>query len=170
MTEAVAKYTGNELQTTEENIIDKIPQALAGMKTKNTIERYRGDFIQYKAFADGRNIDVFDPRTFAAWRNHLVTCEQNYGVRSINRMLSSVRSIMKEWSNVGYIDLSVASQFRVIGGASLKAAPTRQKEHARTQITKAQMDAICNAPDTSTASGLMHHALLMTLRYTGGGR
>ena len=166
MTEVV-KYTGSELQTIDENIIDKIPQALAGMKTQNTIERYRGDFIQYKAFADERSLDVFDPRTFAAWRTYLVTCDKNYGVRSINRMLSSVRSIMKEWGNIGYIDLSVAAQFRVIGGASLKAAPTRQKEHARTQITKAQMEAICSAPDQSTASGLMHYALLMTLRYTG---
>lgn len=38
MTEVV-KYTGSELQTIDENIIDKIPQALAGIASLTTLSK-----------------------------------------------------------------------------------------------------------------------------------
>ena len=53
-------------------------------------------------------------------------------------------------------------------GLRQSANKDRRRAHARTPITPEDMDAICNAPDTTTAAGMMHRALLLTLRGTGG--
>lgn len=148
---------------------------LAGVKSPNTLEQYRLHWQTYTLFA-GTWQDATQPPTLARWRQHLLAVgytgrdgeHHPYTVSAINLRLAAIRSVMHEAAQQGYIPHETAKAFKAIEGLKQSANKDRRRAHARTPITPAEMDAICNAPDTSTAAGTMHRALLLTLRGTGG--
>lgn len=147
---------------------------LAGGKSENTIAQYRMHWLAYTAFA-GSWAEAMQPATLARWRQHLLAAgytdkkgnQRKYTVNAINLRLAAVRSVVAAAAEQGHVTRDTAEAFKAIRGLTLKANKERVREHNRTPIKRDQMDNICNAPNTSTGAGLMHQALLLTLRYTG---
>lgn len=147
---------------------------LAGTKSPNTIEQYRMHFAAYVLFA-GTFADAMQPATLARWRQSLYETgytlpdgsQGRYSVNSINLRLASVRGLMVEAAQQGYITHELAEQFKHVKGLKQVANKDRRKSNARTSITPAQMRLIVNQPNTDTLAGKMHHALLATLAGCG---
>lgn len=147
---------------------------LAGTKAPGTVEQYRLYLAAYRAFA-GSDAAALDPATLARWRQHLYETGYTtaagevkpYSVNAINLRLAAVRSLMAEAAAQGYIPADLAERFKGVKGLKLSANRERRNPHARTRIDREEMRRIVDAPDTTTAAGLMHRALLMTLAQTG---
>lgn len=148
---------------------------LAGTKSPNTIDQYRLHWTTYVAYA-GTLAAAVQPQTLARWRQHLYDTgytdshgeQRQYSVNAINQRLAAVRSVIQQAAQQGYVSHQAAEAFAAVKGLKVSANRDRKNAHARTAITPAEMDAICNAPDIDTAAGMMHRALLLTLRGTGG--
>jgi integrase len=147
---------------------------LAGTKSANTIEQYKMHFTAYCRFA-GTFTNAKKPTTLAQWRQSLYndgyslndgTIKQ-YSVAAINQRLAAIRGVMQEAAQQGYISHEVAEQFKHVKGLKQVANKERRKSHARTAISKADMQRIVDAPDANTAAGMMHRALLLTLATCG---
>lgn len=159
------QYKAIEPSKLDEN---KIANVLAGIKSKGTIALYQNEFQNYIEFCDLHNFSWADYTSFAKWRTELVNDARYLAVRTINKKLSAVRAVVAEAANHGHISQADAAAFKMVKGVSLRAEPTRQRPNrGRVRITPEKMEEMCNAPDTKTAEGLMHFALLMTMRFTG---
>ena len=147
---------------------------MAGTVSPNTIDQYRIDFEQYVYFAGDMDA-ALNPATLARWRQHLFEqgytardgSAQAYSVNRINRMLASVRSIMREAATQGYIPHATTDSFRSVRGLKVASNKDRRKVNARTKITREQMIKLCHAPNIETPAGLMHRALMLTLASSG---
>lgn len=145
---------------------------LAGQVTASTIAMYRRDFAAYVDFArdttdpeTGKALAPLDSATLSKWRAALAATAKS--PNTINRMLSSVRRLMKEAATQGYISFELAEAFENVRGVKVAAMRSNLKADARTRITPADMRRLCDAPDTSTLAGLMHRALLLTMASSG---
>lgn len=169
---AWARHTYTSSLTAQTATFDS--SILAGTKSEATVLQYAADFAHYCRFA--RTFEMaLHPSTLARWRQHLFEqgyraadgTQRTYTVAAINRKLASIRSIMAEAAQQGYITHEQAEAFKQVKGLTLRANKERRKPHARTRIEAAEMEALCNLPDPTTGAGLMHRALLLTLRYSG---
>lgn len=157
----------NELATTSTSIlavpaID--PSILAGQVRPSTIAMYQKAWSDYTAFA-GDWTTATQPETLARWRTILADTDKS--PNTINRMLSSVRAVMKEAETQGYLPKGTAEQFDHVRGVKVAAMRDKLKADARTRIVPADMRRLCDAPDTSTLAGKMHRALLLTMASSG---
>ncbi|MFN8493988.1 MAG: site-specific integrase [Caldilineaceae bacterium] len=147
---------------------------LAGTKSVSTIEQYRMHFSAYCTFA-GTFAAAMQPATLARWRQSLFevgyTNKQGkpkaYSVNAINQRLASIRGVMAEAAQQGFITQSIADEFKAVKGLTVKANKDRRNQHARTRISKQDMQRIIETPDTITSAGKMHKALLLTLATSG---
>ena len=81
---------------------------LTGQVRQSTISMYKRDFGAYVDFAGG--IDAaLNPAMLAQWRADLSKTDKS--PNTINRMLASVRSLLKEAAAQGYISQEVAARF-----------------------------------------------------------
>lgn len=163
-TAIVATHETREVSTFDTSI-------LAGTKSPNTIAQYEMHFRSYLTFA-GSFAAAVVPSTLARWRQALFEegydgGRRQYSVNAINQRLAAVRSLMAEAAQQGYIAHETAEAFKYVKSLSQVANKDRRKAHARTAITKAQMQSIVDAPDRGTLAGKMHHALLLTLGMGG---
>lgn len=153
------------------------PSILAGQVSPNTLSQYAADFRLYLAYA-GSPQAALQPSTLARWRQSMLETgyttrsgkEGRYSVAAINRRLSSVRKVLAEAAQQGYVSHETAEGFKRVKGLTLKANKDRRNEHARTRITPEDMDLICAAPDlyaNGEGAKRMHRAFLLTLRYSG---
>lgn len=74
---------------------------------------------------------------------------------------------MAEAAQQRYISHELAEQFKHVKGLKQVANKERRKAHARTAISKADMQRLIGAPDATTPAGMMHRALLLTLATCG---
>ena len=147
---------------------------LAGTKSPGTIAQYEMHFRTYLVFAGSFDAAV-EPSTLARWRQSLFQdgytlqdgTNRPYSVNAINQRLAAVRSLMAEAAQQGYIPNETAGAFKYVKSLAQVANKERRKEHARTAISRTGMLALCDAPDTTTLAGKMHHAFLLTLATTG---
>lgn len=156
-----------ELATTNTNTlaipaID--PSILAGQVRPSTITMYQKAWKDYTAFA-GDWQTATQPETLARWRTSLAATDKS--PNTINRMLSSVRAVMKEAEAQGYLAPGTAEQFDHVRGVKVAAMRDKLKADARTRIAPADMRRLCDAPDTDTLAGKMHRALLLTMASSG---
>lgn len=148
---------------------------LAGTKSPATVEQYRMHFGSYTAFAEDYGYNPLAASTLALWRQDLLAAGYStpagkfgqYSVNAVNQRLSAVRGVMVEAAQQGYISHDTAEQFRGVKGLKQSANKDRRNVNARTKISKADMLRLIDAPDTDTAAGTMHRALLMTMASTG---
>lgn len=138
---------------------------IAGITKPATKAMYQRDMLAYLAFAQTREM-ALKPSTLARWRTNLVN-ETTYSPNTINRMLSSVRSIMQEAAMQEYISYEIARAFGQIDGVKVEALEDRQKEHSQTKISSEDMRRLTNAPDVNGLVGLRDKALLHTLASSG---
>lgn len=151
---------------TEESITHYVtldPEKLAGTLAPSTKAVYRRDVEAYERFARANGKDALQPQTLAEWRAQLANA--GYSPNTINRMLSSVRAVAK--GAVEYISADLALRIAAVKGVKVSAMRDQLKKDARTKITPADMRRLCEAPDTSTPAGMMHHALLLTMATSG---
>lgn len=147
---------------------------LAGVKSPTTIAQYRMHFSAYCGFA-GDWQTAMQPTTLARWRQALYAdgfvgedgSPHVYSVNSINQRLAAVRGVMAEAAQQGYVSHELAEAFRHVKGLKAAANRDRRSAHARTRISRDEMRAILDAPNTATAVGQMHRALLLTLATAG---
>lgn len=137
---------------------------LAGQVRQSSIDLYKRDFKAYCEFA-GSFDRATQPTTLAQWRTELAKGEKS--PNTINRQLSSVRTLMKAAAEQGYISHESAEQFDHVRGVKVAAMREKLKSDARTKITAEDMRRLCESPDTSTFAGLMHRALLLTMASSG---
>lgn len=157
-----------------ETLVQFDTSILAGQLAPSSIQQYKIDFGRYLEWCDDF-ADAIKPSMLARFRQHLFEHgytnasgeAKPYSVNRINRMLASVRRIMAEAAQQGFISQSVADDFKAIKGLTVKANKDRRKANSRTRITKEQIIEVCNQPDRETPAGMMHYALLLTLRYSG---
>jgi len=137
---------------------------LAGQVRQSSIELYKRDFKAYCEFA-GSFATATQPTTLAKWRAALATGDKS--PNTINRQLSSVRTLMKAAAEQGYIAHETAEQFENVRGVKVSAMRDNLKMDARTKITAEDMRRLCDAPDVTTLAGLMHRAMLLTMASSG---
>lgn len=136
---------------------------LAGQVRASTIAMYKKAFGAYLTFA-GSWAQALDPAMLAQWRTELANTQLS--PNTINRMLSSVRAVMKTAAEQGYVTSEVAQRFDSVRGVKVGAMKDKLKSNARTRITAEDMRRLCNAPADSLV-GKMHRALLLTLASSG---
>ncbi len=160
----------NAIVTVESNVTAPIQynldvSILAGQVTDSTKALYAKTLAKYVAFA-GSSVEALKPTTLVKYRQYLVN-DKGLAAATINRELSSIKSVLKVAAQSGFISFELYEQFKVIEGASVNALKDRQDKHARTTISKEDMRRLVDAPNTKHATGKMHKALLLTLASTG---
>lgn len=142
------------------------PSILAGQVRASSIAMYKKAFGAYVAYAKTWAA-ALDPATLARWRTELSggTLSPN----TINRMLSSVRAVMKTAAEQGYIPNDVAQAFDSVRGVKVSAMKEKLKDHARTKIQPEDMRRLCDAPKANAypLTSAMHTALLLTMASSG---
>ena len=141
------------------------PALLAGQISAGTMAVYRRDLAAYTRFADQSARDALNPATLAEWRAALVG--EGKSPNTINRMLSSVRAIVKRAGEAGRLPADVVLRFGAVEGVKVSALRDRLKQDSRTRISPEDMRRLCDAPDTTTLAGKMHRALLLTMATSG---
>jgi site-specific recombinase XerD len=127
---------------------------------------YQRDTEAYNTYAYTEELDWLDPDTLIAWRDGLNT-ETKKSPYTINRMLSSVRSVIRELATRKMIDEMISIRFDRIDGVKIKRNRDKLKENARTLITPEEMRMICNTPNASNHVGRRDRALLAILASSG---
>jgi len=152
--------------TTEANIVKHTfnPSILAGQVRQSSIDIYQKAFAAYTLYA-GSWAAALDHSTLARWRTVLADTELS--PNTINRMLSSVRAVMKSAAEQGYLSKDVAQGFDAVRGVKVSAMKDKLKDHSRTKIQPTDMRRLCDAPKADTLVGKMHHALLLTMASSG---
>lgn len=140
------------------------PSLLAGQVRPSTISMYKKAFKAYVTYAGDWGA-ALNPATLARWRTEL--SNQKLSPNSINRMLSSVRAVMKSAAEQGHIPSDLAQQFDSVRGVKVAAMKDKLKDHARTRIAPADMRRLCEAPAPNTLVGKLHRALLLTMASSG---
>jgi len=136
---------------------------IAGSVSERTFKMYKRDFGVYANFAGD---DLLDSAAFSRWREHMAT-QTKYSPKTINRMLTSVRSIMREAAARKLITKELYSEFLFIRSVKERSMKSRLKANNRTRITPDDMRRLCNAPDKISLLGMRDRALLLTMASSG---
>jgi len=104
--------------------------------------------------------------SLARWRTHLAQ-HTTLSPHTINRLLASVKRLVKEAAAQGYVDIVTAAAFASVAGVKPQALKDRLKTTTRTRLTPGQMRLLCDAPDPQTLRGRRDRALLATLASSG---
>ncbi len=138
---------------------------LAGQLAPSSIAMYRRDFTAYLEFA-GSMERAIDATMLARWRTHLAQ-ETEKSPNTINRMISAVKRLMREAAAQGYVESSIAAEFKQISGVKTAALKDRIKPNARVRVEPTEMRAVCEAPTSERLIDLRDTALLATLASSG---
>ena len=154
---------------------------LAGQVGQSSIDMYARDFAEYHnadgtGWCDREGYNPLAPATFARFRAHLASettlskkpPHKPYSPNTINRMLTSIRSVMLAAAEQGFIDRETADGFRDLKGVKPAALRDRMKPaNGRHRIEPDDMRCILDKPDTTKLVGLRDAALLATLQSSG---
>jgi integrase/recombinase XerD len=138
---------------------------LAGTVGPSSMRMYERDFKAYLEFAGTPEMAV-QPMTLARWRTAL-SANTMHSPKTINRMLSAVKSLMSEAETQGFIPKGTSEEFKRVRGVKVEALKHRQKIHARTRISPEEMRTLTSLPDPLTLVGIRDTALLHTLASSG---
>jgi integrase/recombinase XerD len=136
---------------------------LDGVLSVKSIAMYKRDFQAYEKFAGD---DVFSVDSFSKWRDFMVKGTK-YSPNTINRMLSAVRSVLREACARGLLDKSIYNDFTFVRSIPERPLKNRLRKNARTKISPEDMRLICDHPTPDTLIGLRDRALLLTMATSG---
>lgn len=141
---------------------------VAGQVKTSTIRVYKLAWDKYVAYCGGIS-RALDSAMLASYRQYMVN-ETKYSPATINRELSSIKSIVKLAGESKLIDSSVVDSLLAVRGVKVAALLHRVKSeklvYSREDIKKL-IDAPFNVNKNVTPTILMHRALLLTLATTG---
>jgi integrase len=140
------------------------PSILAGQVRASTIGMYKKAFSAYLAFA-GSWAQVLEPSILARWVAALANAELS--PNTINRMVSSVRTVMKSAAQQGFVSSELAQRFDAVRGVKVGAMKEKLKENARTKISAEDMRRRIAEPAPNTLVGKMHRAMLLVMASSG---
>lgn len=138
---------------------------LAGTVIQSSEDMYARDFKVYLKFAETPEAAI-DARTLARWRAYLAR-GTDYSPNTINRMLSSVKTVMLSAEEQGYIPEGTYQKFKQIRGVKVAALKERVRQDARTRIDAKDMRRLTDTPDIGTPKGMRDRAMLHTLASSG---
>lgn len=138
---------------------------MAGGVAPSSMKMYERDFKAYLEFAGSPTLAI-QSSTLARWRASLAS-DTSYSPNTINRMLSSVKTLMASAEEQGYVERGTAQAFKQVAGVKNVALKHRVKQHARVRIEPRDMRRLCSAPDISTLRGLRDKAFLFTWASSG---
>lgn len=163
--------------------IDFDANILAGQVGQSSIDMYARDLAEYTnpsepdkpGWCDRAGFNPLAPATFARYRAYLASdttlskkTGKPFSPNTVNRMLTSVRSVMISAAEQGFIDRETADGFRDLKGVKTAALRDRMKpNNGRHRIEPEDMRCILDKPDTSKLSGKRDAALLATLQSSG---
>ena len=163
--------------------IDFDANILAGQVGQSSIDMYARDLAEYTnpsepdkpGWCDRAGFNPLAPATFARYRAYLASdttlskkTGRPFSPNTVNRMLTSVRSVMISAAEQGFIDRETADGFRDLKGVKTAALRDRMKpNNGRHRIEPEDMRCILDKPDTSKLSGKRDAALLATLQSSG---
>lgn len=140
---------------------------LTGIKAKNTVASYVGNWKRYIAFANQHG-EGTDSDTLIAWRQDMVNNSAN-SAATINLRLNAVRSIFRELSSRKLVAREVAWSMNDVKPLKANALMNRRNPHARVRIEPEEMRGLVNTPDVNLTDPLAarDRALLMLLATSG---
>ena len=141
------------------------PTILTGHLAPSSLVKYHQALRAYLAFC-ATPAQAFHATSLARWRTHLAQ-HTTLSPHTINRLLASVKRLVKEAAAQGYVDVGTAAAFASVAGVKPQALKDRLKATARTRITPGQMRRLCDAPDPHALRGRRDRALLATLASSG---
>jgi integrase/recombinase XerD len=144
----------------------QLEDILTGQLSASSIAMYKRDMHAYVSYTEEYNIVWLDPKSLVAWRDDLAL-QTIMSPNTINRMLSSVRRVIKEMADRDLIEESISMKFDRVRGVKVKSLKKRLKKNSRTLITKDDMRRLCESPDTDTVIGIRDAALLAVLASSG---
>jgi len=138
---------------------------LTGHLAPSSLEKYHQALRAYQAFCEMPG-QAFQATSLARWRTHLAQ-HTPLSPHTINRLLASVKRLVKEAAAQGYVDVVTAAAFASVAGVKPQALKERLKATARTRLTPGQMRLLCDTPNPQTLRGRRDRALLATLASSG---
>lgn len=139
---------------------------LKGKIAESSMRIYNNDMMRYVEFC-GEFESCLESSSLIRWRDYMIDNTEN-SPKSINRMLSSVRSIMRGAFEAGIISTEVYTPFTQKFLVKESTLAHRKRRHNWARLTRNQVALICDAPDTNTIKGLRDRALLLTMATSGG--
>src|SRR5438874_288711 len=97
---------------------------LAGRLKSSSIVMYRNSIKQYEKYCQEHGLLTDNPLALEAWRNMLVM-ETTLSPKSINRMVTSVKSIVNKMYKAHMVPADLAAEFQKIDGVSENALKAR---------------------------------------------
>ncbi len=135
---------------------------LKGQISPSSMKMYERDFQVYLEFA-GTKEKALNPSTLAQWRTTLV--DTGKSPNTINRMISTVKSLMVEAAAQGMVSHELAERFKYVKGVKVEAMKQQIKE--KTWLEPQEVRALCEAPGTASLKGLRDTALLHCIASSG---
>lgn len=157
------------INSTGMTVPEEMPQLdhiLAGRLSSSSIAMYKRDMIAYTSYTEEYNISWIEPKSLVAWRDDLVI-NTTMSPNTINRMLSSVKRVVKEMDQRDMIDSTISMKFDRVEGIKERSLKERLKENSRTRISKEDMRRLCESPDEESILGKRDRAILATLASSG---
>lgn len=136
---------------------------IQGVVSPYTFRMYKRDWNAYVAFAGG---GALDSGMFARWREYM-TNKTRYSPKTINRMLTAVRTVLREAATLKLITKELYGEFTFIRSVKERALKDRFRANNRTRITPENMRKLCDSPDTNTLMGLRDRALMLAMASSG---
>lgn len=136
---------------------------IAGSVSARSFKMYKRDWDAYATFAGA---DYLDSAAFARWREYMTT-KTKYSPKTINRMLTAVRTVMREAASRKLITKELYSEFTFIRSVKERSMKGRLRQNNRTKITPENMRRLCNSPDKYSLLGIRDNALLLTMASSG---
>lgn len=143
-----------------------IEDVVSGQIGLSTIAMYKHSLAAYSAWCTQERKDATDAQSLKDWRDSLYL-HTDKSPHTINRMIASVKYIIREMADKKLLDDAVSIQFDRVHGVKVKALKERLKQHGRTRIEQEDMRRLCESPDSSTLVGKRDRALLATLASSG---
>jgi len=138
---------------------------LAGTCHESTIAMYKRDFMAYLRFAGTKEM-ALTPSTLARWRVDMANNSRK-SPKTINRMLSAVRKLMKQAASQGYVEYVLVEQFKHIEGVKESAMLERMRPKNRVRIEPSDMRRVSEKPDLESLVGMRDAAIIHTLASSG---
>lgn len=148
------------------NMYVRVDEIWAGRIATSTRHMYGRDIAAYDQFTMAKGLDPLDKNTLGTWRDEMVQ-HSSKSPKTINRMLSAVRNLIREAEKLNMVESGLATKFEMIPMVKEKALKERLKQHSRTPISPEDMRRLCESPNIKTLVGMRDRALLATLASSG---
>jgi len=157
MTEQAITQADNKAIVTRQFIDDWLQHESVRGQSERTLDTYRRGFDRFAAWLIDQGITSPKAGDIARFRNEL---SGKYSPQTVNVTLSAVRSFYKYLVVIDAIPYSPAGEV-----AGIKRPQSTR--HKRSALTRAEVRAVLDQPDPSSAAGIRDLAIITLMAYCG---